>query len=342
MKLNSRFPAQAAGLSRRTVLRSAGAAGVLGLAGLAGHRTVAAAGPLRDLKLAWNANAICLSAAPVALQRGIFEKHGLKVELVNFSGSTDQLLETIATGKADAALGMVHRWIKPLEAGLDVKLVGASHGGCVRMVGYAPAGTTSLKALKGKTIAVSDLKSPGKNFFSVLLVKAGLDPERDVSWRQFPADMLGLALEKGEAHAIADADPNLLFIERRTKGIVDLATNLSGEYAAKTCCVLGAGGQLVRQDKALVASLVRAINEASDFISDNPNETARIFQPYTKASLEDVRYVLGTLTHRNHPTGLNLQKEVEFYARDFKLVNVLKPSTDPARFAKHVVVDVLA
>ncbi len=52
--------------------------------------------------------------------------------------------------------------------------------------------------------------------------------------------------------------------------------------------------------------------------------------------------MLGTLTHRNHPTGLNLQKEVEFYARDFKLVNVLKPSTDPARFAKHVVVDVLA
>lgn len=98
----------------------------------------------------------------------------------------------------------------------------------------------------------------------------------------------------------------------------------------------------MRQDKALVASLVRAINEASDFISDNPNETARIFQPYTKASLEDVRYVLGTLTHRNHPTGLNLQREAEPYARDFKLVNVLKPSTDPARFAKHVVVDVLA
>ena len=156
------------------------------------------------MKLAWNANAICLSAAPVALQRGIFEKHGLKVELVNFSGSTDQLLETIATSKADAGLGMVHRWIKPLESGLDVKLVGSSHGGCSRLVGYGPAGITSIAKLKGKTIAVSDLNSPGKNFFSVLLTKAGLDPEKDVSWRQFPGDMLGVAVEKGEAHAIAD------------------------------------------------------------------------------------------------------------------------------------------
>ncbi len=329
-----------AGISRRQWLRAAGVAGVLGIAGAAG-RNVLAAGPLRNLKLAWNANAVCLSAVPVAIDRGFFVKHGLNVELVNFAGSTDQLLETIATGKADAAVGMVHRWIKPLESGLDVKIVGSSHGGCSRLVGYQPAGVTSIAKLKGKTIAVSDLNSPGKNFFSVLLAKAGLNPEKDVSWRQFPADMLGLAVEKGEAHAIADGDPNLFLIERRTKGLVDLASNLSGEYAAKTCCVIGAGGNLIRKDKALVASLVRAINEASEFIADYPNETAKIFSPYSKASLEDLRAVLGTLTHRSHPSGLALKKEMEFYARDFKLVGVLKPGTDVVRFAEHVTVDVL-
>jgi NitT/TauT family transport system substrate-binding protein len=169
----------------------------------------------------------------------------------------------------------------------------------VRLVGYGPAGVTSLAKLKGKTIAVSDLNSPGKNFFSVLIAKAGLDPEKDVVWRQFPGDMLGLAVEKGEAQAIADSDPNLFLIERRTKGLVDLASNLSGEYAAK------------------------------------------IYSPYSKASVQDLRAVLGTLTHRSHPSGAALKKEVEFYARDFKLVGVLKPGTDPVRFAEHVTVDVL-
>lgn len=335
------FSGAASGWSRRQWLRAAGLAGVAGAAGVAG-RGVLAAGPLRPLKLAWNANAVCLAAAPVALERGIFEKHGLKVELVNFAGSTDQLLETIATQKADAALGMVHRWIKPLESGLDVKLVGSSHGGCVRLVGHAPSGVTSLAKLKGKTIAVSDLNAPGKNFFSVLLVKAGLDPEKDVTWRQFPADMLGLAVEKGEAQAIADGDPNLMLIQRRTKNLVDLATNLTGEYAAKTCCVIGVGGKLVRSERPVVASLVRAINEASEFVADYPNESAKAYSPYSKSSVEDLRYVLGTLTHRSHPSGTALKKEVEFYARDFKLVGVLKPGTDPARFAEHVTVDVLA
>jgi NitT/TauT family transport system substrate-binding protein len=150
-----------AGWSRRRVLRAAAGAGVAGAAAVAGSAVLAQSSKLRPLTLAWNANAVCLSAVPVAIERGFFEKHGLKVELVNFAGSTDQLLETIATGKADAAVGMVHRWIKPLESGLDVKLVGSSHGGCSRLVGYSPAGVTSLTQLKGKTIAVSDLNSPG-------------------------------------------------------------------------------------------------------------------------------------------------------------------------------------
>ncbi len=332
----------ARGLSRRQLLRAAGAAGMVGAAGLAAGRGALAAGPLREIKLAWNANAVCLSAVPVAIERGIFEKHGLKVDLVNFSGSTDQLLESIATSKADAGVGMIHRWLKPLESGFDVKLVGSSHGGCSRLVGYAPAGVTSLKALKGKTIAVSDLNSPGKNFFSVLLVKSGLDPEKDVNWRQFPGDMLGVAVEKGEAHAIADGDPNLFLIERRTKGLVELATNLSGEYATKTCCVLGVSGKLVRTEKPVAAALARSINEASDFIANYPNETAKIYSPYSKVPVEDLRAVLGTLTHKHHPSGNALRQEIEFYARDFKLVGVLKPSTDPARFAAHVHGDVLS
>jgi NitT/TauT family transport system substrate-binding protein len=329
------------GVSRRTILRALGAAGVSGALAI-GDRGVKAAGKLRDFKLAWNATAICLAPIPVALERGIFEKYGLRVDLINYSGSTDQLLESIATGKADAGVGMIHRWIKPLESGFDVKLISSMHGGCTRLVGYAPAGVTDLQKLRGKTIGISDLNSPGKNFFSVLFTKAGIDPNKDVTWRQFPADLLSVAVEKGEIQAIADGDPNLYLIEHRTKGLVELASNLSGEYANKVCCVIGVGGNLVRNDRPAAAALARAINEASDFVASNPNETARIFSKQTTVAQSDLRAVLGTLTHNHHPSGVPLKQEIEFYARDFKLVGVLKPSTDPARFAEHVFTDVLA
>ncbi len=350
--MNHDFTSQRSGhslWSRRRLLQTAGIGSVLAsmgslVTGCSKEEKLAELDPARPLKLAWNANAVCLAAAPVAIERGIFAKHGLpNVELINFSGSTDQMLEILATGKADAGLGMIHRWLKPLESGFDVKLVGSSHGGCVRLVGAEKAGVTTLKDLRGKTIAVSDLNAPGKNFFAVLLKKNGIDPEKEVSWRQFPSDMLGLAVEKGEAHAIADGDPNLALIQRRTPGLVDLATNLSDAYAAKTCCVVGVGTKLLEADRARVTALTRAIVEASDFVADNPNEAARLYHPHaSKSSVEDLRAVLGTLTHRSHPVGRALQQEVEFYARDFQLVGVLKPDTDPARFAAHVTVDVLS
>jgi len=298
----------------------------------------------RKLTFAWNANAFCLSPVLVALERGYFERNGLQVELVNYTGSTDQLLESLATGKADTAVGMIHRWLKPLEAGFDVKIVGSSHGGCVRLIGAKTAGVTDLKKLKGKTIGVSDLASPGKNFFAILLAKNGIDAERDVNWRQYPADLLGVAVDKGEIQAIADGDPNLYLLEKRSPGIyTELATNLSGEYADKTCCIIGARGELVRKEKPVVAGLVRAIVQASDFVADNPNETAEIFHKHApNVATEDLRKLLGTLTHRHHPVAQDLQKEIEFYANDFRSVGVLKQSTDPARFAQHVYYNALS
>src|SRR5262245_33947417 len=86
-------------------------------------------GAPRKLKLSWNAGAVCLAPLPVAIDHGFFAKQNLDIELVNYSGSTDQLLEAIATGKSDAGLGMALRWLKPLEQGFDVKIAAGTHGG---------------------------------------------------------------------------------------------------------------------------------------------------------------------------------------------------------------------
>jgi NitT/TauT family transport system substrate-binding protein len=329
------------GVTRRRLLRAAGAAAVVAPTALIGSRAFAGN---RKLTFAWNASAFCLTPIVAAVDRGYFEKNGLEVDLINYTGSTDQLLESLATGKADAAVGMIHRWLKPLEAGFDVKIIGSSHGGCVRLIGSKAAGVTNLQQLKGKTVGVSDLASPGKNFFSILLAKNGIDAERDVTWRQYPADLLGIAVDKGEIQAIADGDPNLYLLEKRNgNAYVELATNLSGEYANKVCCVIGARGDLVRNDKAAAASLARAIVQASDFTAENPNEAAKIFAKYSpQIATEDLRKLYATLTHHHHPTGGELRDEIEFYARDFRSVGVLKKSTDPARFAAHVYADVLA
>jgi NitT/TauT family transport system substrate-binding protein len=302
----------------------------------------ASSGPARAIKLAWNASAICTSAAPIAKERGYFAARNLDVEFVNFGGSTEQLLEAIATGKADAGIGMALRWLKPLEQGFDVKITAGIHGGCMRLLAGKDSGIARLEDLRGKTVAISDQASPAKNFFSIALTKRGLDPVKDVEWRQYPMDLLALAIEKGEAQALADGDPRT-WLWRKDNKLTEIATNLSDEYATRTCCVLAIRGSLIRDERPVATALTRALLEAGDHVAHKPEDAAAVFSNYGgKGSVEDLTAMLNSHTHHDHPIAAELKKQIALYADELKLVKVIKPSTDTGKFAERVYADVLS
>jgi NitT/TauT family transport system substrate-binding protein len=332
--------------ARRAWLRNtawaAGAAALGGAAfGLPGTR-VSADEALKPLKLSWNAGAICTAPVPVAEQQGFFRKHGLQVELVNFAGSTDQLLEAIATGKSDAGVGMALRWIKPLEQGFDVKLTAGIHGGCMRLLATKASGIVDIQGLKGRTVGVSDMASPAKNFFAITLKKVGVDPDNDVHWRQYPTPLLGEALKKGEVQAIADGDPTIWTL-RENDHLQEVSNNLCGEYANRVCCVLGVRGSLIRNDRATAQALTQALLEATEWTANNPAQAAAIFAPNAPgANVEQLTAMLKSHTDHHHPVGDAFRKEISLYADDLKSVGVLNDGTDSNRFATRVFSDVLA
>ncbi len=296
---------------------------------------------VKSLKLTWNATAICTVGVPVAIQTGIFKRHNLDVETINFGGSTDQLLEAIATGKADAGVGMALRWLKPLEQGFDVRLTTGIHGGCMRLFTNAASGINGVADLKGHTVGVTDMAAPDKNFFSIVAAKLGMDPQADITWRAFPADLLSVALQKGEIQAFALGDP-LGWMVRDREGLKEIANNLQGDYAHMSCCVLGVRGALIREDRVTAAALTQSLLEAQDWVFANPDGAAEIYAPYSKAKPAQLAAMLRSHTHDHHPSGGDLAREIAFYAQDLKTVQVLKPGTNPDHFARRVTVDVLA
>ncbi|HXI09134.1 MAG: ABC transporter substrate-binding protein [Bradyrhizobium sp.] len=300
-------------------------------------------GAPRKLKLSWNANAICLAPLPVAIEYGFFQKQNLDVELVNYSGSTDQLLEAIATGKSDAGLGMALRWLKPLEQGFDVKIAAGTHGGCMRVLTSTKSGIGKLADLKGKIVAVSDLAGPDKNFFSIQLAKLGIDPNKDVDWRPYPGNLLNLAVEKGEVQAFLSSDP-LGYLWLKDPQYKEVASNLDGEYKDKSCCIVGLRGSLVRDDPQVARALTQALLDAAMFTSQNPDKAARSFQPYAPktATLADLEGMARYHTHHHHPVGDILKRELKGYADDLKTVSVFKPTTDTTKFAERIYVDIFS
>src|SRR6266481_1157387 len=307
----------------------------------ASSEAVPLAGAPRKLKLSWNAGAVCLAPLPVAIDHGFFKKQNLDVELVNYSGSTDQLLEAIATGKTDAGLGMALRWLKPLEQGFDVKIAAGTHGGCMRVLTRTDSGVSRLADLKGRIVAVGDLAGPDKNFFSIQLAKLGIDPNKDVDWRVYPGNLLNVAVEKGEVQAFLSADP-LAYLWLKDTAYKEVASNLDGEYRDKSCCIVGLRGSLVREEPQAARAVTQALLDAAMFTSQNPEKAAKSFKPYAPktASLEDLQAMVRYHTHHHHPVGAVLKQELKAYADDLKLVSVFKPSTDTAKFAERIYVDV--
>ncbi|VFR18581.1 ABC-type nitrate/sulfonate/bicarbonate transport systems, periplasmic components [plant metagenome] len=331
----------AGALSRRHLLKAAAIAGLGAPLGLLGARALAQGSAKRSFKIAWSPTAVCQSPVSVALERGFFDKYNIAVERINFSGSTDQLLEAIATGHADGGIGMALRWFKPLEQGFDVKLAVGTHGGCMRLLTPQDSPIKAVQDLRGKRVAVTDQASPVKNFFAIRVAQLGIDPD-EVEWRQFPQDLFGEALRKGEVDAVAGDDP-LMFILREDNNLVELATNLENDYADRTCCVLGLSGKLVRNDPDAAAAITRAVIDAQRWTAANPDESARIFAPHipSKVPAERVAAILRSHTHGHASTGAKLREEVAGYAQHLKQIRVLGANLDVNKYAAVVAPDVL-
>jgi sulfonate transport system substrate-binding protein len=299
-------------------------------------------GAARHIRFAYNGTGICTAAVPVALHRGYFAKHNLDVEFVQLAGSTDQMLQALATDKADVGASMLLNWLKPLEQGIDIKLTTGLHGGCTRLFVGKTSGITDLIQLKGGTIGVSSISGSPRNFFAILLSDRGLNPEADVQWREFPADLLPTALQRGEVQAIADSDPAAWLTQHRSNGeLVEIASNLSGDYANLSCCTLGVRTSLWAQDPAAVAALTHAVRDATIHVAENPDDAAEIFAPYTpKVAVADLATMLRSHTHGHHPAGEALRREVVKITGDLKRASIIKPGTDPVKLANRVVVDI--
>jgi ABC-type nitrate/sulfonate/bicarbonate transport system substrate-binding protein len=114
----------------------------------------------------------------VATEKGFYEKEGLRVRYIQFQG-TNLMLSALLANELDYVT------ILPFIAGaatrgLPVKIVGAT----TKASGYAIVARSdidSIKALKGKRIAINSFGSSADFAIYQLLSRNGLDPNKDVT-----------------------------------------------------------------------------------------------------------------------------------------------------------------
>ena len=165
-----------------------------------GESPSATGGPTK-VKLAYS-GLTCEAAMFVAKEKGFFDEEGLDVEFVKTDW--DGLRDGLGLGRFDANYTLIMYLLKPIEQGLDVKITGGVHSGCLRVQAGAKSEIRSVADLKGKKIGIPTMGSPPFLFTSRVLAARGMDPRKDVDWVVVAPEVMGLALEKGQVDAVAD------------------------------------------------------------------------------------------------------------------------------------------
>ena len=279
----------------------------------------------------------------VAQEQGFYAEEGLKVELVKTDW--DGLREGLGIGRFDANHTLIMYLLKPIEQGVDLKITGGIHTGCLRLQAERlNRAVKSVADLKGKKIGVpTHIGSPPYLFASRVLSAAGIDPsleKGEVQWLAFPPDVLGKAADDGRVDAVATSDPigTILLGKELVRTIADQAVD--PPYCDEYCCAVVVSGRLAARDPAAAAKVTRALLKGARWVNENPSAAARLSveKGYLASSADINAQAIAKLKYL--PAVSECRKSVDQAAAgDEERAGLLKPSTDPVALARRAWLD---
>jgi NitT/TauT family transport system substrate-binding protein len=274
----------------------------------------------------------CEAPIYTAYENGYFKDEGIEVEFVRCEWKAYK--DTLALGGFDITHHLIMMLLKPIEQGLDAKIMAGVHTGCLRVQAATDGPIKKVEDLKGKRIGVPGMGTPPFIFANRALHDHGIDPSKDIEWKTFPAGELGLALKKGEVDAVADSEPigTMLLADGTVKNVADQAVD--APYKDEFCCAVMANGKWASANPKLAAAATRAILKGAKFVQTNPRAAARmaVEKKYIASTPELNTTAIGNLVYR--PSIDDALKSVRLAAVGMKQVGMLNASTDVDELAK--------
>lgn len=280
----------------------------------------------------------CEAPIFMAYENDYFKDEGLDVELVKTDW--DGLREGLGLGRFDANHTLVMYLLKPIEQGMDVKITGGIHTGCLRVQAAAKSDIMTVQDLRGKKIGVpTHIGSPPFLFASRALAANGLDPKKDVEFVALQPDAMSVAISSGQVDAVATSEPmGSIFVSKDlVRTIVDQATD--DPYKDEYCCATVVSGKLLKRDPQAAAKVTRALLKGAKWVGENTLAAAErcVDKKYIAASKEINAQALSKL--RYVPGVDQCRASVDQAAKEMKLAGLLDSKTDPVELAKKAWID---
>lgn len=225
----------------------------------------------------------------VGKEQGIFEKHGLDLELTLAQGGA-AIVPAVQNGQFDFGFSNVTSLVVGRDRGLPMKIVatgpqttGETDTDFSAVMVAPDSGIDSVKDLEGKRLAVNTLNNIFDVTISEGVEQAGGDPEQvqfvEMAFPDMPAQ-----LEAGNVDAISAVDPFVIAAEdagnkRIFAPFADAIEDLSvGAYFTTD--------EMLEKDPELVEKFTAAMKESQEYANENHEAVREALTEYTSISPE--------------------------------------------------------
>ena len=256
--------------SRREFLSTAALAGTGALLGLQSNLLAAEPPPeTTRIKLAYHSRSLCHAPLYVA-EDGLRSEGFADVQYVK----TNAVEKALASGDVD----IVTHFCGPLAAQVDngdpIVILSGLHPGCIELV--CVDRVRSLRDLKGKTIAVTDLGGGRHVFLAVMAAHIGLDPRKDINIVAHPAGEAMRLLAEKKIDGFLAAPPDSQQLRAKKIGRVLVDSMMDKPWSQYFCCMVAVNQPFVRKNPVAAKKALRAILKAVDVCAREPNRAARL------------------------------------------------------------------
>jgi NitT/TauT family transport system substrate-binding protein len=234
----------------------------------------------QKLRVAYTAFSGTFAILWVGKESGLYQKHGVDMELL-FIGSSTTAVQALLAGDVDVVYSAAGAVVDANLAGADLMMVGCQYDtGQTSFFTTAP--TTSVAALKGKAVGVSRFGAFSDFVARHVLRRNRLQPIKDVALVQ-----LG-----GTQEIIAGMQKNLvqggsislpLTLQARRLGFRELLTTETVALPFDYGCIIVKGAQ-VRTKREELKRLLRATIAAYDLAIREPALAKKAIGKYTRTS----------------------------------------------------------
>jgi len=300
-------------------LALAGTAGLLGLR----PDLVAAEPPPETTTLRLARNDYDLCGAPQYVAEQILRDEGFTdVRYIKKDGIVWHEM-ILASGDADISIAFAPTTLIQLDAGSPIVILAGGHIGCIELLGSDRV--RSLRDLKGKTVAVFDLRLGPISFIASMAAYVGLNRE-DINWVTYsPSESMQLLAErKIDAFLIYPPEQQELRAKRGEHVHTVVDGTLDKPWSQYFCCVVAGNREFVRKHPVATKRAVRAILKGVDLCGREPEQAARLLMD--KGYANNYEHLLQML--KEIPYGkwrqYNPEDTVRFYALRLHEVGMIK------------------